>query len=222
MRETRQRILAVATGLLLEDGYGAMTVAGLARAAGVSPQTVYNSVGGKAEVVKAAYDVLLAGDASPLPMSDRPEFRAVTQAPDSASYGTAYAAWTRGIYDRVGGFLAALPAHGSAGDPVLDEFLATIDRERRVGNEHSIPATLRKDLGPHLPRVVDILWLLTAPEVHERLSRRAGWTPDEYERWLACQLERAITDPRHNPRAVRSDSASAPRRTRRNKGSGPS
>jgi AcrR family transcriptional regulator len=195
MRETRQRILVVATGLILEDGYGAMTVTGLARAAGVSPQTVYNAVGGKAEVVKAAYDGLLAGDPSPLPMSDRPEFRTVTHAQDSASYGTAYAAWTRGIYDRVGGFLAALLAHGSAGDPVLEEFLTTIDRERRIGNEHSIPAPLRKNLGPHLPRVVDIIWLLTAPEVHERLSRRAGWAPDEYERWLACQLARVITDP---------------------------
>jgi AcrR family transcriptional regulator len=195
MRETRERILAVATRLLLEGGYGAMTIAGLARAAGVSPQTVYNAVGGKAEVVKAAYDVLLAGDASPMPMSERPEFRAVTQAQDAASYGTAYAAWTRGIYDRVGDFLAALLAHGAGGDPVLEKFLSTIDRERRIGNEHSIPTPLRVGLGPHLPRVVDVVWLLTAPEVHERLSRRAGWTPDAYERWLACQLGRAITEP---------------------------
>lgn len=193
-RETRQRIVTVATGLLVEGGYGAMTVAGLARSAGVSPQTVYNAIGGKAEVVKAAYDVLLAGDASPLPMSERPEFRAVTQAQDAATYGSAYAAWTRGIYDRVGNLLAALLAHGAAGDPALEEFLATIDRERRIGNEHSIPATFRKALGPRLREVVDVVWLLTAPEIHDRLTRRAGWTPDAYQQWLARQLERAITE----------------------------
>lgn len=194
-RETRQRIVAVATDLVVDGGYGAMTVAGLARAAGVSPQTVYNAVGGKAEVVKAAYDALLAGDASPVPMADRPDFRAIIEARDAASYGAAYAAWTRAIYDRLGNFLAALLAHGSAGDPVLEEFVRTIDRERRTGNELSIPAGLRSDLGPDLAGVTDVVWVLTAPEVHDRLTRRAGWTAEAYERWLARELERALTEP---------------------------
>ncbi len=195
MRETRRRIVSVATRLLVEGGYGSMTVAALARAAEVSPQTVYNSVGGKAEVVKAAYDFSLAGDGAPVAMSDRPEFRAVTQAQDAASYGTAYAAWTRGIYDQIGDLLAALLTHGAGGDPMLEEFLVTIDRERRTGNEHSIPTALRKNLGAHVSQVVDTVWLLTAPEVHQRLCRQAGWTPAAYERWLAAQLERAITEP---------------------------
>lgn len=195
MQETRRRILAVATDLVVGGGYGAMTVAGLARAAEVSPQTVYNAVGGKAEVVKAAYDVLLAGDESTAPMADRPAFRAIVEARDVAAYGAAYAAWTRAIYDRVGSFLAALLAHGSAGDPVLEEFVSTIDRERRTGNELSIPAKLRADLGPALAGVTDVVWVLTAPEVHDRLTRRAGWTPDAYQQWLARELERALTEP---------------------------
>lgn len=195
MRETRHRIVTVATGLLVEDGYGGMTIAGLAGAAGVSPQTVYNAVGGKAAVVKAAYDLLLAGDESPTPMSERPQFQAVKQAQDPTSYGLAYAAWTRAIYDRVGEFLAVLLAHGSAGDPVLEEFVATIDRERRVGNEHSIPATISENLGRRLARAVDVVWLLTAPEIHERLVSRAGWTPAQYERWLSRELERAVAEP---------------------------
>ncbi len=193
-RETRQRIVTVATGLLIDGGYAAMTVAGLAREAGVSPQTVYNAVGGKAEVVKAAYDVRLAGDETPLPMSQRPGFRAVVDAPDAAAYGAAYAAWTRGIYDRVGDLLAALLAHGAAGDPLLEAFLTTIDQERRTGNGHSIPTVLREPLGARLPQVVDVVWLLTAPEIHDRLCRRSGWSPDDYEQWLAGQLERAISD----------------------------
>ena len=45
-----------------------MTIASLAKAAGVSPQTVYNSIGGKAAVVKAVYDVLLAPIVLPLLM----------------------------------------------------------------------------------------------------------------------------------------------------------
>ena len=61
-RATRRRIVAAATTLLLSDGYHAMSVSALARAAGVSPQTVYNAIGGKSEVLKLVYDILLAGD----------------------------------------------------------------------------------------------------------------------------------------------------------------
>ncbi|WP_225097070.1 TetR/AcrR family transcriptional regulator [Streptomyces sp. CoH27] len=41
-RETRQRISDVATGLFAERGFDAVTVAEVARAAGVSPMTVFN------------------------------------------------------------------------------------------------------------------------------------------------------------------------------------
>ncbi|CAL9313807.1 TetR/AcrR family transcriptional regulator [Streptomyces sp. SudanB182_2057] len=41
-RETRQRISDIATGLIGERGFDAVTVAEIARAAGVSPMTVFN------------------------------------------------------------------------------------------------------------------------------------------------------------------------------------
>ncbi len=53
-RETRLRILAAARRLIVSEGYRSFSIAALAEAAGVSPQTVYNAVGGKAEVLKAA------------------------------------------------------------------------------------------------------------------------------------------------------------------------
>ena len=55
-RLTRVRIIDAARDLLLADGFFAMTVPLLAQRAGVSPQTVYNAIGGKAEVVKAVYE----------------------------------------------------------------------------------------------------------------------------------------------------------------------
>lgn len=194
-QQTRQHIVRAATDLVVSGGYAGMTVAGLARAAGVAPQTVYNAVGGKAEVVKAAYDRLVAGDEEPVPMGERPEFLAVTDAVDAATYGAAYAAWTRAIYDRVGDLLAALLAHGPAGDPVLEQFVRTIDLERRTGNERGIPDPIRTQLGPRLSPAVDVVWLLTSFEVHDRLVRKAGWSRDDYEQWLADELARAVTDP---------------------------
>ena len=59
-----------------QHGYHATTIGSLAKAAEVSPQTIYNSIGGRADLVKSVYDILLAGDDEPVPMSSRPEFLA--------------------------------------------------------------------------------------------------------------------------------------------------
>jgi AcrR family transcriptional regulator len=88
---TRSRIVASAGVLLLSGGYRSMTVARLAREAGMSPRTIYHSVGGKAEVLKAIYDERLAGDDKPLAMNDRPEIRAVLDADSAAESLRLYA-----------------------------------------------------------------------------------------------------------------------------------
>jgi AcrR family transcriptional regulator len=197
-RETHTRIVDTATTLLLADGYSAMTVASLAAEAGVSPQTVYNAVGGKAAVVKAVYDRMLAGDEAEVAMSDRPEFRALFDAADLPAFAHAYARWVGLISSRVGPLLGALLAHGT--DATLVDLLATIDEERRTGTEHALRG-LRDRLGlptrhrgpKGLTALVDAVWVLNAPEVYDRLVRRRGWTRKRYEEWLAGQLEAALS-----------------------------
>lgn len=194
--DTRRRILDAARGLLLEGGYHAMSIAQLARVAGVSPQTVYNSVGGKAEVVKAVYDILLAGDESPVPMSERPEFLAIGRAPDRDAFGRAYAAFGAGIFRRVGPLLGVLLAEGAGSDTTLAAFVATIDRERLKGNTDAVGLLERTHgLPPGRTRdeVVDEIWTLTSPEVFDRLVRRRGWSSERYAAWLGDAVAAACT-----------------------------
>jgi len=185
---TRRRIIEAARDMLLRDGYHAMSVSTLASTAGVSAQTVYNAVGGKAAVVKAVYDVLLVGDDAPVAMQDRPEFRAMSAAPDRESFVRAYAALCATIYERVGPLLGVLLAQGPGGDAGLQEFVATIDRERRVGNTNALNALdATHGIPPHLDRerFIDIVWTVTAPEIYDRFVRRCGWTHTMYAAWLA-------------------------------------
>jgi len=194
-QETRRRILATAYAMLLSDGYDQMTVARLARAAGVSPQTVYNSIGGKSEVVKAVYDVTLAGDDDPTPMSERPQFLAMRDSPDPVAFMRAYASVSRMIFEHVGPLLGVLLEGGAGGDATLRAFVATIEGERRTGNGHALDALQTTHGIPDPPgraTLHDIVWTLTAPEVADRLIRRCGWTPDAYERWLGDQLVAAL------------------------------
>jgi AcrR family transcriptional regulator len=190
---TRDQIVETASGLLLDGGYAAMTVASLAAAAGVSPQTVYNSVGGKPAVVKAVYDRLMAGDAEAVPMSERPEFHTLFSAPDRPAFARAYAGWCRVRAGQIAPLLGALLAHGT--DAALVDFLATIERERYVGATHAlegmrdrlgVPSSVRGTGG--FRRLVEAVWVLNAPDAYDRLVRRSGWTPAEYEEWLAAQL----------------------------------
>jgi len=191
---TRRRILDAATRILLSGGYAGMTVARLATAADVSPQTVYNAIGGKAQVVKAVYDTLLAGDEDPIPMSERPGFLAMRDSADPKAFFEAYAAWSRGIYARVGPLLGVLLEGGSGGDAALREFVATIEAERRTGNGHALELLRRSHGIPRSPgraALHDAVWTLTSPEVADRLIRRCGWSARRYESWLARQLLRS-------------------------------
>jgi AcrR family transcriptional regulator len=194
--DTRRRILDAARRMLLDGGYHSMSVAGLASTAGVSPQTVYNAVGGKAEVVKAVYDVLLAGDEDPVPMSSRPEFLAMGNAPDRESFGRAYAAFGAGIWRRVGPLLGVLLADGAGNDSTLAAFVATIDDERLTGNTSAITMLeTRHGLpdGRERGELVDEVWTLTAPELYDRLVRRRGWSHEAYAGWLSDAVVGACT-----------------------------
>ena len=80
VRETRRKVVAAARDLFLRRGYTGATVEAIAHRAAVSPQTVYNVIGGKAAVLKAVYDVTLAGDDEPVPKASstwRASFSAV-------------------------------------------------------------------------------------------------------------------------------------------------
>ncbi|MHA3835791.1 TetR/AcrR family transcriptional regulator [Terrabacter sp. AAH1] len=190
-RATRRRIIDTAGEILLREGYHAMSVSQLASSAGVSAQTVYNAVGGKAAVVKAVYDVMLAGDDAPVAMQDRAEFRAMSEAPDRESFVRAYAALCATIYERVGPLLGVILAQGAGGDSGLQVFVATIDDERRAGNTNALGALERAHgLPPALDRerFIDIVWAITGPEIYDRFVRRSGWSHRMYAAWLAEAL----------------------------------
>ena len=191
---TRARIIEAARQLILTDGYQAMTIAALADAAGVSNQTVYNAVGTKPEVVKALYDVTLAGDDDPRPISERPAFQAMAAAPDAASLLRAYAAAGRLLSERVNPLLAVLLANAAADDD-LRAFAETIDGERLRGNGMLIARLAERfglPAGLTAERAVDVVWVLTSPDTCDRLVRRRGWSYDEYEAWLAGAMASAL------------------------------
>src|SRR5680860_1900901 len=62
---TRTAIVVAAHRLMLERGYVATSIGSIADEAGVAVQTIYNSVGNKADVLSAVLDLAAAGADAP-------------------------------------------------------------------------------------------------------------------------------------------------------------
>ncbi len=194
-RATRQRVLDAARALLLRRGYSGATIEAIAGRAGVSVQTVYNTVGGKAAVLKAVYDTMLAGDAEPIPIMQRPTVQEMRAATDPRRFLALYARMGREMYVRVGPLLPIMLAEGAAGDPQVRALVDTIENERAIGTAR-IAALLHERFGLRAGLTVadaaDILWTLTAPDLPIRLVHRRGWSLDKYEAWSADTMAHAL------------------------------
>jgi AcrR family transcriptional regulator len=195
-RLTRRRILEAARELFLTRGYAGTTLDGVAAQAAVSPQTVYNAIGGKAALLKAVYDTTLAGDDEPIAIGDRPEFQQMLAEPDPRRILAHYAKLGRTIGSRVFALIAM--AQAAASDRDVRAFLDTIEAERTIGTRGCASlVAARSPLRPGLTldEAADILWSLTGPDLADRLIVRRGWTWDRFEPWLAVTMADALLGP---------------------------
>lgn len=184
-RETRRRIRDAADALFLDNGYVATSMDDIAKSAGVSRQTVFSAFGSKANLLKEAFDVRLAGDDEPVPIADRPAARHILEEKDPAALLRAQGDFFIVTTLRVLPLWPAMVA-GAATDPACAEVLAFFDRTRFEGpgeivDELARRGQLRKGLSRK--RGKEAMYLLTNPNViHDALER--GWTVLELQRWL--------------------------------------
>ena len=189
-RETRRRIVAAGGDLFVERGYAATTVDAIAERAGVSRKTVFNSVGGKAALLKLAWDWALVGDDEPVPMADRPEVRAMMAETDPDALVSAWARFDAAIGARLADLYPVLLV-AADGDPEVAALNQESERNRH-GGARSLVDQLA-DLGGLRPglsreRAADVVATLMDPVPYRRLVHDAGWTFDEY----ADHLERMV------------------------------
>ena len=197
-RRNRAAVLDACRELLFQDGYHATTIKAVAERAGVSPETVYKSFGGKPGMVKALWDITLAGDDEPVPMGDRPQIQQILATGELSAKLRLYGAYVRGIHERITPLFALLTQAG----PDVGEVLDLGERERLTGVTAFVThlddsGVLGPDADPAL--VADAVWALAGPQLYTQLTAGRGWSADTYEEWLADTLTATLT-PR--PRGV--------------------
>ena len=189
-QETRRAIVAAASRLFVEDGYGATTIDAVAEAAGVSRKTVFTAVGGKLDLLKMALDWAVAGDDLPVAVVDREQMRQALAANDASALLNGCARAIVAISSRSVGLAQALDVAAGV-DPAARELVEQGQRHR-VDDARRIVDRVR-DLGALTSGVtytdaVDLVWLATDPVLFDRLVRVRGWSVRRFEKWLSQHL----------------------------------
>lgn len=192
----RRRMIEAAREAFVENGYAATTIKAIALRSGLSQESLYKTFGGKAGLLKAAYDTALAGDDQPVPMAMRNHALAIRDAitPDEA--GRAWADMVITVGDRIGPLLNAVLAAGAT-DPAAAELLRTMDAERLAGAQmvadHWAQAGwLSPDAEPD--EHARTLWILNSPDVR-RMAAPSERQTQEYHRWLVHMVRTSVLAP---------------------------
>jgi AcrR family transcriptional regulator len=183
---TRRRIVDAGAQLFVERGYASTTIDAIAEAAEVGRKTVFTSVGGKAAVLKLAFDWALAGDDEPVAIADRPETQQMMQGEDAATLLADWIAMNAAIAGRVAALHHVLVIAADA-DPEAALLLETFE-DQRAGGARAVVDRLAElgGLNPDLrvDEATAIADLLMDPLHHRRLVQKHRWTPQAYTTYL--------------------------------------
>ena len=174
---TRLRIADAAQRLFARDGYGATSMDGIAKEAGVGTRTVYAAFGAKREILSVICERWLERARA------RERARDVLETPDPADRVRQCAGWLTALYSADFDVVRVL-------DAALDEdeetrkLLASKLRGRNRVMDHLI-ASVEPQLAVSLHDAQSIFRAFSAPGVYGALVIDAGWSLERFESWLA-------------------------------------
>jgi AcrR family transcriptional regulator len=193
-RSTRQAVIDAAARLFAERGYVATSIEEIAAAAGVSRATVFNAVGGKAVLLKTAFDVAIVGDDEPVALPDRPRSRTIRAQPDARKYLALYAELVTDLAGRLAPISEAVRSAAGA-DPDARRLWNDHQAQRRKGALHVVDDVLRKgELRNGLSKAdaADIVWVLNDPSLYHQLVLTCGWQPARFSAWLTATMQHQL------------------------------
>lgn len=180
---TRQRILEAARRLLIGGSYSGVTMEGIAREAGVAPQTLYSVFGTKLRLAQAMVD------------AGWPHVPAVLRLVEEAKELQEPEAWLRtmaSLHRRIFEPCADLIRFTrESGDADLFAHYRRIERDR-YENLRGLGTVLQRSGRLHESLSADeaaaIAWTMLGPDYYAQLVFERGWTPDRYEEWVGQAL----------------------------------
>jgi AcrR family transcriptional regulator len=185
--QTRLRIRQAARELFERQGFADTTIAQIAEAADVAVPTVYAAYRSKGGVVGAMLEDL-EETADQAGWEQR--IRAET---DPTRQLHLFVTWVRTLFES--GAPVVRAAMAARSDPDVAAMMAQGD-EKRLGGTTALAAHWKEcgALRPGLEALeaAQTLWLMTSAEQFLLATDELGWSPADYERWLASAAHQLI------------------------------
>jgi AcrR family transcriptional regulator len=178
---TTRRILDAARLRFGDAGYAATTLREIAAEAGVAVQTVYAVFGSKASILRALRESVVTDPAAS---------EAYAAALEATNLDDALNSFAHSIRLRweVGHDIVMIHASAAAADAEIRAEVAAADAMRSGGIARLAGRLGELDRRIDPRRVEALLDALTLTAVYEQLVVNHGWSPDDYESWLAGAL----------------------------------
>jgi AcrR family transcriptional regulator len=178
---------------MIERGYRATTIAAIAELAGVHVDTVYALVGRKPVLLRELIEQAISGTNRAVGAEDRDYVKDIRAEPDPGLKLERYAGAVRRIHARMAPLFLAL-REAAAAEPAAAEVWREI-AERRAANMRLFVADVAAAAGGLRPGIsideaADVVWATNSAEFYELLVDGRGWSPEQYETWLAATWRR--------------------------------
>ena len=183
---TQQLIVDAACELFLMQGYIPTTIEAISAKAGVAVSTVYAVFRNKRGILQAIRERWHQES------GQRDIYRQAMEQPDPKRRLELAAYATRRQWETSGTMMTIYQA-AAAVDPDAAAELSTALQGRRTFLTQFIgdmAEQLRPDLSP--ARAVALFYALTQPTIYQELVAVDGWSPEEYEVWLAATLQQQL------------------------------
>ena len=195
---TRLAIVDAAARLFAERGYAATSIEDVAGAAAVGRATVFNSVGGKPELLKEAYRLAVRGPANAnTPLGQQARSRKISAEADAHKLLAGYAGVMVEVGRRLAPLYEAVRAAAHA-DPEARELWHVITEERRTAATGLVRRLAERNAlldGLDRQSASDILWVLNDPGLYRLLVMERGWTERRFRTWLTNAMQTQLLEP---------------------------
>jgi AcrR family transcriptional regulator len=190
-RATRLRIIDAARRLFIEQGYLDTTMTAVAEEAGVALQTIYLSVGSKAQLLNATIDATVDDEGTAALVQSSIQY--LRDLPDGRSTLSLCAHQARKIFEDLAPLIARML------EAAADADVAQIVKEARERNL----ATFRSfalfvvekpgfDTSLGLDHAVDVMYALLSFDTYRVLCMERGWDGRQWEDWITGALTSSL------------------------------
>ena len=191
---TRAAVIAAARRLFVETGWNATTIAAVARAAGVSSETIYSVFTSKQGLLVAVIEASIRRNQPESSLLDQPGPRAVAAA---TGHREQIALFARDITEVLGGVapLMAVVQAAAAADPAMASLYRGLHEGRRRNLGFVATALLARGAlkgGMNEADATLLLWRLASPELFLLLTDIEGLNSAAYTEWLASTLQATL------------------------------